>query len=128
MLFQGGALLNCGSRSMRECRAPAQGEDEAPGDVIDEIGADEARTREPREVRPPHTAGAVGGMKKRAALARAMALEPRSCSATSRARASIRSPRLRSISLILDSKIAFPDVPLVVVTHELAKSRPSPTR
>jgi phospholipid/cholesterol/gamma-HCH transport system ATP-binding protein len=58
-----------------------------------------------------------GGMIKRAALARALALDPKSCSSTSRRPASIRSP-LRLRRLIADLRNTL-GLTVVMVTHDL---------
>ncbi|MCK6546485.1 ATP-binding cassette domain-containing protein [Myxococcota bacterium] len=118
MLFQGGALLN--SMTLHENVAlPIQQKLELPKDVVDEmvrmklglVGLEKAANRTPPEL--------SGGMKKRAALARAMALDPEIlfCDEPSAGLDPITAAALDR--LILDLKDRF-GMSLVVVTHELA--------
>lgn len=118
MLFQGGALLN--SMTIHENVAlPIKERSKLPDDVVDEmvrmklglVGLSRAAALTPPEL--------SGGMKKRAALARAMALDPEIlfCDEPSAGLDPITAAALDQ--LILDLKDRF-RMSLVVVTHELA--------
>jgi phospholipid/cholesterol/gamma-HCH transport system ATP-binding protein len=118
MLFQGGALLN--SMTIHENVAlPLKEREDLPVDVVDEmvrmklalVGLSHAATLTPPEL--------SGGMKKRAALARAMALDPEIlfCDEPSAGLDPITAAALDR--LILNLKDRF-GMSLVVVTHELA--------
>lgn len=118
MLFQGGALLN--SMTIHDNVAlPINEKEDLPKDVVDEmvkmklglVGLGKFGQLTPPEL--------SGGMKKRAALARAMALDPEIlfCDEPSAGLDPISAAELDE--LILNLKDRF-GMSLVVVTHELA--------
>jgi phospholipid/cholesterol/gamma-HCH transport system ATP-binding protein len=118
MLFQGGALLN--SLTVHENVAlPLREKTDLPSEVIDEMVRMKLQLVSLAKVghlTPPELSG---GMKKRAALARAMALDPEIlfCDEPSAGLDPITAAALDR--LILDLKERF-GMSLVVVTHELA--------
>lgn len=117
MLFQGGALLN--SLSVHENVAlPIHERSELPKDVIDEmvrmklglVGLSHAGSLTPPEL--------SGGMKKRAALARAMATDPEIlfCDEPSAGLDPVTAASLDQLLLNLRDRF---QMSVVVVTHEL---------
>jgi len=117
VLFQNGALL--GSLTVADnVRLPLQMHTELPGSVIDEmamqklsqVGLAHAATLYPREL--------SGGMRKRAALARALALDPPLlfCDEPSAGLDPVTSAGLDDLLLELRERLS---ITIVVVTHEL---------
>ncbi|MFO0724383.1 MAG: ATP-binding cassette domain-containing protein [Myxococcota bacterium] len=118
MLFQGGALLN--SLTIRENVAlPIKERTNLPDDVIDEMVKMKlglVSMLHATDLTPPELSG---GMKKRAALARAMATDPEIlfCDEPSAGLDPITAAALDDLLLNLKSRFGMS---LVVVTHELA--------
>jgi len=121
MLFQGSALLN--SLTVHENVAlPLRQDGGLPGDLIDDIvrmklalvGLDRAAHLLPAEI--------SGGMKKRAGLARAMAMDPEIlfCDEPSAGLDPVTAARLDHLLLGLVQSFGMT---LVVVSHELASIR-----
>lgn len=118
MLFQGGALLN--SLTIHENVAlPMKERCDLPEDVIDEVVQMKLELVDlghAGQLTPPELSG---GMKKRAALARAMALDPEIlfCDEPSAGLDPITAAALDQLLLNLKARFGMS---LVVVTHELA--------
>lgn len=118
MLFQGGALLN--SLSLHDNVAlPLREKTELPEAIIDDIvrmKLDQVSLLHAAERTPPELSG---GMKKRAALARAMALDPEIlfCDEPSAGLDPVTAVELDD--LLIDLRDRF-GMTIVVVTHELA--------
>jgi phospholipid/cholesterol/gamma-HCH transport system ATP-binding protein len=118
MLFQGGALLN--SLTLHENVAlPLQEKTTLPQSVIDDIVSmklEQVSLLHAAQRTPPELSG---GMKKRAALARAMALDPEIlfCDEPSAGLDPVTAVELDN--LLIDLRDRF-GMTIVVVTHELA--------
>lgn len=118
MLFQGGALLN--SLTLHENVAlPLQEKTTLPPSVIDDIvrmKLDQVSLLHAAQRFPPELSG---GMKKRAALARAMALDPEIlfCDEPSAGLDPITAVELDDLLIELRDRFGMT---IVVVTHELA--------